>query len=92
MPSLFSRLKGKDGPTKLKSKKNGAGLDFASQVPEKPRWVDAYTRTTVEPEEIHELLKLCTAELKARGKLPSRPSLHLYLEIASRSFADHSLF
>ncbi|CAK7274682.1 hypothetical protein SEPCBS119000_006297 [Sporothrix epigloea] len=80
MPSLFSRLKGKDGPTKLKSKKNGAGLGLASQVPEKPRWVDAYTRTTVEPEEIHELLKLCTAELKARALdipfllLPFRPT------------------
>ncbi|CAK7268440.1 hypothetical protein SEPCBS57363_003097 [Sporothrix epigloea] len=80
MPSLFSRLKGKDGPTKLKSKKNGAGHDFASQTPEKPRWVDAYTRTTVEPEEIHELLKLCTAELKARALdipfllLPFRPT------------------
>lgn len=67
MPSIFSRLKGKDGPTKVKSKKNGAGQDFASQVPAKPRWEDAYTRKTVEPEEIHELVKLCTEELKARG-------------------------
>ena len=78
MPSLFSRLKGKDGPTKVKSKKNGAGLDLASQMPEKPRWVDAYTRTTVEPEEIHELLKLCTEELKARGRPPPRLRFTVY--------------
>ncbi|CAK7198672.1 hypothetical protein SEUCBS139899_001336 [Sporothrix eucalyptigena] len=80
MPSLFSRLKGKDGPTKVKSKKNGTGLDLANQVPEKPRWEDAYTRKTVEPEEIHELVKLCTEELKARALdipfllLPFRPT------------------
>ncbi len=67
MPSLFSRLKGKDGPTKIKSKKNGVPYDFAGQQPSKPRWEDAYTRTTVEPEEIAELVRLCTEELKARG-------------------------
>lgn len=69
MPSIFSRLKGKDGPTKSrsKSKKNGAGNDLANKLPTKPQWDDAYTRKTVEPEEIRELVKTCTAELKARG-------------------------
>ncbi|KJR80648.1 morphogenesis protein (Msb1) [Sporothrix schenckii 1099-18] len=80
MPSIFSRLKGKDGPTKVKSKKNGAGQESASQVPAKPRWEDAYTRKTVEPEEIHELVRLCVDELKARALdipfllLPFRPT------------------
>ncbi|CAK7220744.1 hypothetical protein SCUCBS95973_004266 [Sporothrix curviconia] len=97
MPSLFSRLKGKDGPTKVKSKKNGAGLDLASQVPEKPRWVDAYTRATVEPEEIHELLKLCTEELKARALdipfllLPFRPTSDpSAVRTFIRHFFDHN--
>lgn len=64
MPSLFSRLKGKDGSTK---KKKGANLDAADQQPAKPRWDDAYTRKTVEPEEIQDLIRRCTEELKARG-------------------------
>lgn len=66
MAGFFSRLKGKDGPTTLtKSKK---GQQAASQVlPEKPKWSDAWTRTSVEAEEVQELLKGCTIELKSRG-------------------------
>ncbi|KAH6609280.1 hypothetical protein Trco_002626 [Trichoderma cornu-damae] len=74
MPGLFSRLK-KDG----KSKKNG--LDDATDLlPQKQTWDDAWTRTTVEPEEIRELLRGCTEELKSRGLdhpfflLPFRPT------------------
>lgn len=64
MPGLFSRLKGKDGG---KSKKKNAINDLADNVPSKPQWDDAWTRKTVEPEEIHELIRCCTEELKARG-------------------------
>jgi hypothetical protein len=67
MPSLFSRLKGKDGPTKSKSKKGSNFNQFTEQLPPKPRWEDAYARKTVEPEEIQELIRRCTEELKARG-------------------------
>ncbi|KAI1174273.1 hypothetical protein F4777DRAFT_589287 [Nemania sp. FL0916] len=66
MPSLFSRIRGKDG--KLKSKRNGHA-DSTPQLP-KPRWEDAYTRTSVEPEEVQDLVRRCTVELKARGKWP----------------------
>jgi hypothetical protein len=62
MAGLFSRLKGKDG----KSKKKGAN-DLDQQQPTKPQWTDAWTRTYVEPEEVHELIRCCTEELKARG-------------------------
>jgi hypothetical protein len=31
------------------------------------QWSDAWIRTRVDPEEVVELLHLCTAELKARG-------------------------
>lgn len=75
MPSIFSRLKGKDGPTKIKSKKNAHLDNLTSQLPPKPRWEDAWTRTTVEPEEIHELIKRCTEELKARGMTSNLPVL-----------------
>ncbi|KAL7620680.1 hypothetical protein AAE478_009675 [Parahypoxylon ruwenzoriense] len=80
MPSLFSRIRGKDGPSKLKSKKNAHLDDLTHQLSSKPRWEDAYTRTTVEPEEIQELVARCTEELKARALnlpfllLPFRPT------------------
>ena len=59
MPSFFSRLKGKDA-----SKKKVQQVEAA---PAKPTWTDAWTRTSVEPEEIQELLRGCTVELKSRG-------------------------
>ncbi|KAK9416504.1 hypothetical protein SUNI508_01921 [Seiridium unicorne] len=80
MPSIFSRIRGKDGQGKSKSKKNAGLTDLTDQLPSKPRWEDAYTRTTVEPEEISELVRRCTAELKARALdhpfllLPFRPT------------------
>lgn len=64
MPGLFSRLKSRDG---ARSKKKNATNDFTEALPEKPKWDDAYARKTVEPEEIHELIRCCTDELKARG-------------------------
>ncbi|KAK0384112.1 hypothetical protein NLU13_8201 [Sarocladium strictum] len=76
MPGLFSRLKGRDG----KSKKKNAANSGNDGLPKKPQWDDAYTRKTVEPEEIHELIRCCTEELKARALdlpfllLPFRPT------------------
>lgn len=58
---LFSRKK--DG----KSKKKGANDDDYDQQPARPQWSDAYARTSVEPEEVHELVKRCTEEIKNRG-------------------------
>ncbi|KAI1739087.1 hypothetical protein F4680DRAFT_449194 [Xylaria scruposa] len=63
MPSLFSRIRGKDG--KLRSKKNGAA-ESSPQLSGKPRWEDAYARTSVEPEEVQDLIHRCTVELKSR--------------------------
>jgi hypothetical protein len=64
MPSFFSRLKGKDGPSKPKK---GAPQAMVNDLPQKPTWEDAWTRKTVEPDEVQELLRGCTAELKSRG-------------------------
>ncbi|KAI1082050.1 DUF1708-domain-containing protein [Whalleya microplaca] len=80
MPSLFSRIRGKDGHGKHKNKKNGNLDELAHQLPNKPRWEDAYTRTTVESEEVQDLIRRCTEELKARALdhpfllLPFRPA------------------
>lgn len=51
----------------MKSKKGGNLDQLTDQLPPKPLWEDAYTRTIVEPEEIQELIRRCTEELKARG-------------------------
>ncbi|KAI0009408.1 DUF1708-domain-containing protein [Xylariaceae sp. FL0662B] len=80
MPSLFSRIRGKDGQGRHKSKKNANLDDLTHQLPNKPRWEDAYTRTTVDPEEVQDLIRRCTEELKARALdhpfllLPFRPA------------------
>ncbi|KAK4035384.1 hypothetical protein C8A01DRAFT_38122 [Parachaetomium inaequale] len=88
MPSLFSRLKGNG---KLKSKK-GALDQLANQQPQKPRWDDAWTRKTIEPEEVQQLIRFCTEELKARALdlpfllLPFRPTSD---PSAVRTFVRH---
>ncbi|KAI5861476.1 DUF1708-domain-containing protein [Durotheca rogersii] len=80
MPSLFSRIRGKDNPSKLKSRKNPHLDNLTHQLSHRPRWEDAYTRTSVEPEEVQELVARCTEELKARALdlpfllLPFRPT------------------
>ncbi|KAG8409006.1 hypothetical protein J3458_020010 [Metarhizium acridum] len=76
MPGFLSRLKGREVLRKKRNNLQG----FTDSLPQKPKWDDAYTRPSVEPEEIHELLHICTAELKARGLdipfllLPYRPT------------------
>ncbi|KAK8122440.1 hypothetical protein PG984_011110 [Apiospora sp. TS-2023a] len=66
MPGLFSRMRGKDGQGKTKSKKGANVDDLTHQLPQKPTWEDAYARTSVDPEEVGELIHACTEELKAR--------------------------
>ncbi|KAM0509807.1 hypothetical protein ACHAP9_001104 [Verticillium nonalfalfae] len=91
MPSLFSRLKGKDGG-KLKSKKGANHDALADLQPPKPKWDDAYTRSTIEPEEIQDLMRRATEELKARALdlpfllLPFRPTSD---PSAVRTFVRH---
>lgn len=69
MPGLFSRIRGKDGQGKTKSKKGANVDDLTHQLPQKPTWEDAYARTSVDPEEVGELIHACSEELKARGML-----------------------
>ncbi|PKS12791.1 hypothetical protein jhhlp_001002 [Lomentospora prolificans] len=77
MPGLFSRFRSRDGSKK--SKKNGNLDDLANQLSVK-KWDDASTRKSVEPEEIQELIRRCTEELKSRALnlpfllLPFRPA------------------
>ena len=68
MPFFSKVFKSKDGTgISSKSKKQAQQPNTAQPLPPKPRWADAWARKDVEPEEIQELLRGCTAELKARG-------------------------
>ena len=69
---FFSKaFKSKDAGTaspKPKSKKKHIQTNGAVPAPPaKPLWDDAWTRKEVEPEEIQELLRGCTNEMKSRG-------------------------
>jgi len=70
---LFSKLRNKDkdgGVATPKSKKKNVHRNGAVPAPPpKPHWDDAWARKDVEPEEIQELLRGCTYELKSRGDL-----------------------
>ncbi|KIW83421.1 hypothetical protein Z517_02666 [Fonsecaea pedrosoi CBS 271.37] len=71
--------------SKVFKSKDGQGKRTAAPVAngdshKKPQWSDAWARTRVDPDEVSELLHLCTAELKSRALdvpfllLPFRPS------------------
>ncbi|KKA26187.1 hypothetical protein TD95_000079 [Thielaviopsis punctulata] len=70
MPGIFSRLAGK--------KKKGNLEDIV--VPSTKPWEDAWSRSSVDANEIHELVRRCTEELKSRALdlpfflLPFRPT------------------
>ena len=66
---LFSRLKGKSGGSETGARKTKSAQQNGAvpAPPPKPRWDDAWTRKDVEAEEVQELLRGCTIELKSRG-------------------------
>lgn len=62
---LFSRFKSKG--TQPASKKAG-NLDNGDSVPSRPtKWQARWESTTIVPEEVQELVHLCTSEMKSRG-------------------------
>ncbi|KAL4810167.1 hypothetical protein BDV18DRAFT_130417 [Aspergillus unguis] len=77
MPSFTRFFRSKDSSSVKKSSKAPATQDAG---PAKPTWTDAWQRTEVAPEEVHELLRACTQELKVKALqtpfmlLPFRPS------------------
>ncbi|KAL4918767.1 hypothetical protein BDW62DRAFT_180313 [Aspergillus aurantiobrunneus] len=77
MPSFSRFFRSKDSSAAKKGSKSPAPVDTG---PAKPIWTDAWQRTEVAPEEVHQLLRACTQELKVRALqtpfmlLPFRPS------------------
>ena len=70
---FFTKFRSRDrdgGAATPKSKKKHAHANGAVPAPPpKPHWDDAWTRKDVEAEEIQELLRGCTHELKSRGMI-----------------------
>lgn len=66
MPFLARVFRIKDSHTPKKTK----APVVEDNGPSKPKWTDAWQRTEVSPEEVQDLLRGCTQELKARGRFP----------------------
>ena len=68
---FFSRVfRGKDSSAASKGQKTLDRANGGPIAPAKPRWGDdAWTMKTVEPQEVSELLHVCTQEAKSRGAL-----------------------
>ncbi|KAI4228413.1 MAG: hypothetical protein L6R40_008142 [Gallowayella cf. fulva] len=79
---FFSRFRSKDatGATSKSKKQSRLNGSAPPPPPPKPRWADAWLRKDVEPEEVQELLRGCTNELKSNALdrpfllLPFRPA------------------
>lgn len=72
MPSFSRLFRSKDSSA---AKKNSKAPAAENKGPAKPTWTDAWQRTEVGPEEVQQLLRACTQELKVRGM-----SIHPLLE------------
>jgi hypothetical protein len=72
MPFFKNVFKSKEGSRfaskagKYADQQNGGPV-----VPPKPRWEEAWSRKDVAPEEIQELIHVCTQEMKSRGTMVS---------------------
>lgn len=55
-----------------KDKQKSAKSAPEPAAPPKPRWEESWTRKEVAPDEIQELVHVCTQEMKSRGKCTLR--------------------
>lgn len=67
MPFFTRVFRGKESGAAKKAAKTPVPEDITT--PTKPTWTDAWQRAEIAPEEVQELLRGCTHELKARGML-----------------------
>ena len=62
MPFFKNVFKPKD------ASRSGSKAEASSTPAPRPRWEEAWSRKDVAPEEIQELVHVCTQEMKSRGK------------------------
>lgn len=63
MPFFKKVFGSKDGSRAAKA----GHADNKPAAPPKPRWEESWTRKEVAPDEIQDLIHMCTQELKSRG-------------------------
>jgi hypothetical protein len=66
MPFFKNVFKSKDG-SRAASKAGKHGNHVESVAQPKPRWEESWSRKEVAPEDIQELIHVCTQEMKSRG-------------------------
>jgi hypothetical protein len=66
MPFFKNVFKSKDG-SRAASKAGKYGDNAEPVAQPKPRWEESWSRKEVAPEEIQELIHVCTQEMKSRG-------------------------
>ncbi|KAJ9615524.1 multicopy suppressor of a budding defect [Cladophialophora chaetospira] len=82
MPFFSKVFKSKDG----QSRKNTAAVANGDSH-KKPQWTDAWVRTRIDPEEVVELLHICTVELKSRDSGFARDAFSTFIPIGVTSSA-----
>ena len=65
---LFSRFKNKGAQPATKSKTQPDLTNGRPAAPQKPRVEVSWNSKTVDPDDVVELIHLCTAEMKSRGE------------------------
>jgi hypothetical protein len=70
MPFFKNVFKSKDGS---RSGSKAAKYDDQPVAAPKPRWEEAWSRKEVAPDEIQELIHVCTQEMKSRGRCNGDP-------------------
>jgi len=68
MPFFSKVFKSRDASSK--SRKPAVESNGLPAEAPKPKWEHSWERTEVQPEEIRELIHLCTQEMKSRGTYP----------------------
>jgi hypothetical protein len=76
MPFFKNVFKSKEGPRSASKAGKYADQDSAPVAPPKPRWEESWSRKEVAPEEIQELVHVCTQEIKSRGTIYFRTIRH----------------
>lgn len=62
MPTFLNRVFSRDKASKK------SAVTTVEEAPRQTRWEDGWARSEVAPDEIQELLRGCTHEIKLRGK------------------------
>ena len=87
MPFFSKVFRSKDATARKQAKENGA----LAPAPPKPRWDDAWQRQEIEPEEVQELLRGCTVEIRSRGERDTPPNFYLVSLFSSSSMRNTNI-